>query len=395
MSSRRDFLASTAGVCGAFLGARGIARAQDALGPLVPNTKLPAGPGTPKEVRPGDPSVKEAYFWEPAGPAEPGRAAAVRCGTCPHGCILQPGETGICRAKRNLGGKHYSLSYGNPCAVNVDPVEKKPLFHFLPGTKAFSLAVAGCNFRCLNCQNWEISQVSPLETRNYDLSPEQVVALARRYACPSLAFTYSEPTSFYEYGVDVSSLGRAGGLRSVWVSNGYIRREPLDRLCRSIDAAAVNLKSFEDRIYRDLNGGSLQPVLDTLVRMKENGVWLEVINLVIPTYTDDLAMIGRMCRWLVRNLGPDTPLHFSRFSPLYKLVHLAPTPAETLARARETALEAGLHYVYIGNIPGMAEDTVCPGCGTSVLSRRGYRILSSGLKDGRCACGRAIAGIWA
>jgi pyruvate formate lyase activating enzyme len=397
MTRRREFLSSmTCAACGLLVPRALLGEESAPRGAGIPGGSAsggsPAGTGAAKGAAPSptDPFVREAYFYEKR------EGADIRCLTCPHECVLSPGESGICRAKRNLGGSHYSISYGNPCTINVDPIEKKPLLHFHPGSNAFSLAVAGCNLRCLNCQNWEISQVSPLETRNYTLPPEAVVEQAKRYECRSIAFTYSEPTSFYEYGVDASSAGRAAGLKSVWVSNGYIARGPLDRLCRSIDGAAVNLKSFEDRIYVDLNGGHLRPVMDTLVRMKENGVWLEVINLVIPTYTDDLKMIRRMCDWHVAALGADTPLHFSRFNPLYKLVHLPPTPVEVLVEARETALAAGLRYVYIGNVPGLAEDTICPGCKKTVVTRRGFRIVSNEVKDGKCGfCREPIAGVWA
>jgi pyruvate formate lyase activating enzyme len=382
---RRAFLGDLAGAfCAACVGL-GPARAQD----RAAGTLESASAKEPGQAGFDDAFVREAYFYETV------EGKTIRCLTCPHACVLEPGETGFCRAKRNLGGRHATLSYGNPCTINVDPIEKKPLLHFLPGSSAFSLAVAGCNFRCLNCQNWEISQVSPLETRNYRLDPPQVVEQAQRYACRSIAFTYSEPTSYYEYGVDTASLAKAAGLKSCWVSNGYIAQPPLDRLCLSIDAAAVNLKSFEDKIYMDLNAGHLRPVMDTLVRMKEKGVWLEVINLVVPTYTDNLDMIRRMCDWHLKALGPDTPLHFSRFTPLYKLVHLPPTPADFLVQARETAMAAGLRYVYIGNVPGLAEDTICPGCGKTVVERRGFRVLKNEIVSGACRfCGGKIAGVW-
>ena len=337
-----------------------------------------------------DPHLREAYFYESL---EDGHIA---CRTCPHGCVLSPGETGLCRAKANVGGRHFSLSWQNPCSIHVDPIEKKPLYHYLPGSKAFSLAVAGCNFRCLNCQNWEISQVGPREVHAYELSVESAVESALRYDCRSIAFTYSEPTSFYEYALEIAEAAKVSGVRSAWVSNGYIRRAPLDRLCRSLGAGAINLKSYEESVYWKLNSGHLQPVLDTLVRMKENGVWLEVINLVIPTWTDDLEMIRRMCRWFVSALGPDTPLHFSRFTPLFRLAQLPPTPVETLTRAREIALAEGIRFVYIGNVPGLAENTTCPGCGQTLIERSGYRIRKLGLTNGACeSCGRSIPGVWA
>ncbi len=396
-AERRRFLIRAAGaLCG--LSTRpGLLYAQDAVAPRrAPRPAPGKAPGSrDPDARvaelPGPDSrfVKEAFFYEKLD------RRRIRCGTCPHGCVLAPGETGFCRAKANLDGRHFSLSWANPCSVNVDPIEKKPLLHFLPESQTFSLAVAGCNFRCLNCQNWEISQVSPLQARHYELDPDGVVAQARHYGCRSIAFTYSEPTSFYEYAVTIAEQARAAGLRSVWVSNGYIAPAPLERLCRSLDAAAVNLKSFEDRIYRELNGGELQPVMDTLVALKRAGIWLEVINLVIPTWTDDLNMVKRMCGWFVSSLGPDTPLHFSRFSPLYKLTHLPPTPVETLLAARDIARAEGVRYSYVGNVPEVGEDTACPRCGKSVLARRGFRVLERNLRDGACgACGAPIAGVW-
>jgi pyruvate formate lyase activating enzyme len=338
---------------------------------------------------PTDPHIKEAYFYSKLADG------AVQCGTCPHECVVLPDNRGRCRTKVNIQGKLFSISYGNPCVVQVDPVEKKPLQHFYPGTKAFSLAVAGCNFHCLNCQNWEISQTTPDKTRNYDLAPEDVVSTAARYGCRSVAYTYSEATTFYEYMVDISALARQGGIKNIWVSNAYISQAALNRLCDVIDAASVNLKSFSDKIYWDLNGGHLEPVLETFKTLHRRGIWMEIINLVIPTYTDDMEMIKRMCGWILGNLGPEDPLHFSRFSPLYKLVHLPPTPIEVLQEAEALALKEGLHYVYIGNVPGLGEKTLCPNCKETVVQRRGYTVLANHVKDGKCEfCGTSISGRW-
>ena len=318
------------------------------------------------------------------------------CKKCPHGCILAEGESGLCRNRVNYGGKLYSIAYGNPCAVNVDPIEKKPLFHFLPATRAFSIAAAGCNLRCLNCQNWQISQFSPKETENADLMPEKVVDECLAGTCASIAYTYSEPTTFYEYAYDTAVIARKKGIRNVWKSSGYINEEPLRRLCRVMDAANIDLKSFDDGIYRKLNGASLSPVLRTLKIFKEEGVWLEITNLVIPTWTDDLAMIRRMCEWLSGNGLADCPLHFSRFTPLYKLNQLPSTPVGTLEKAREIALKAGIRYPYIGNVPGhQAESTYCHKCGKRVIERRGFSILENAITGGKCRfCGENIPGVW-
>jgi pyruvate formate lyase activating enzyme len=293
-------------------------------------------------------------------------------------------------------GKLYSLVYGNPASVHVDPVEKKPLYHFYPGTGVFSMGYAGCNLHCLNCQNWEISQRRPEDLRTYSLFPEQAVASAVKSRSLSLAYTYNEPSVTYEFMLDTARAARAKGLKNISVTNGYINREPLLEFCRYLDAANVDLKSFSDRTYRTLNFGKLQPVLDTLKLLKEKGVWFEITTLIVPTYTDDPDMIREMCRWIRRTLGPDYPLHFSRFHPQYKLDHLPATPPSKLLRARAIAMEEGLHYVYIGNYrTGEGSNTYCPQCGEPVIERVGYVIKRMNLEAGRCGtCGREIAGRW-
>ena len=332
---------------------------------------------------------KEALFVEqtPDG---------VHCLKCPNSCTIPAGGTGLCRNRVNVRGKLYSIAYGNPCAVHVDPIEKKPLFHFLPSTRAFSIAAAGCNLSCLNCQNWQISQVSPKETDNEDLMPRAVVDSARRSGSASIAYTYSEPTTFYEYAYDTAEIARREGIRNVWKSNGYIEEAPLRKLCRVIDAANIDLKSFDEGIYGRLNAGSLAPVLRTLRIFHDMGVWLEITNLVIPGWTDDLAMIGKMCAWLCSN-GLDTaPLHFSRFVPLYKLNQLPPTPVKKLEEAHAVALKEGMKYVYIGNVPGhSAEHTYCHHCKKLIVERRGYAILQNRMKKSCCEfCGEPIPGRW-
>ena len=333
--------------------------------------------------------TKEALFYTvtPKG---------VRCQICPNECNIKEGETGDCRNRMNINGKLWTTAYGNPCAVHVDPIEKKPLNHFLPGSKAFSIATAGCNLACLNCQNWTISQTSPSDTKNYDLPPEKVVEECLANDCESIAYTYSEPITFYEYTYDTSLLARQSGIKNVLVSAGYINREPLLKLCKVIDAANIDLKSFSNDIYLKLNGGKLQPILDTLVTMKNEGVWLEITNLVVPSWTDDLEMIKRMCGWLAQNGFTETPLHFSRFMPMYKLTQLPPTPVNILQSARNIALQEGLKHVYIGNVPGAGnENSVCPKCGKVVIERRGYSILQNNIENGKCKfCGSAVAGVW-
>jgi len=320
----------------------------------------------------------------------------LKCLKCPHGCVLEEGASGICRNRVNYRGKLYSIAYGNPCAVHVDPIEKKPLFHFLPSTRAFSIAAAGCNLRCLNCQNWEISQRSPRETENADLMPDRVVAACAASGCASIAYTYSEPNTFYEYAYDTAAIARKRGIRNVWKSSGYINEQPLRRLCRVIDAANIDLKGFDDDVYLKLNSARLAPVLRTLEVFREEGVWLEITNLVVPTWTDDLDVIRKMCDWLAGHSLQDAPLHFSRFTPLYKLSQLAPTPVATLEKAHAIARQAGLHYVYIGNVPGHdAENTYCPHCNALVVERKGFSVLTMAVKNGRCPkCGEKIPGVW-
>jgi pyruvate formate lyase activating enzyme len=297
----------------------------------------------------------------------------------------------------NYKGTLYSIAYGNPCAVHIDPVEKKPLFHFLPSTRAFSIAAAGCNFRCLNCQNWEISQVSPRETNNADLMPADVVAQCADDRAESIAYTYSEPTSFYEYVLDTATAAKNKRIRNILKSNGYINEAPLRKLCTVLDAANIDLKCFDDDVYKRLSSGSLQPVLRTLKVLHEEGVWLEITNLVVPGWCDDLGMVGRMCDWLAANGLREAPLHFSRFVPQYKLTQLPLTPVSTLEKAREIAMKAGIAYVYIGNVPGhSAENTSCHHCGKVIIERRGFSIAANHIKKARCAfCNTVIPGVWA
>ncbi len=320
----------------------------------------------------------------------------IKCQICPNNCILKEGLESICRTHVVKDGKLYTIAYGNPCSVHTDPIEKKPLFHFLPASSSFSIATAGCNFACLNCQNWEISQQSPKDTRNIELFPEQVVAEALKNGCKSIAYTYSEPIAFYEYTFDTARLARARGIKNLLISNGYINEKPLRDLSQYLDAANINLKSFSDETYAKLNGGSLQPILNTLKILKAEGVWLEITNLIVPGWTDNLNMIKEMCEWLVANGFADNPLHISRFHPLYNLTSLPYTPLDTLERARNIALKTGIRYVYIGNVPGTsAENTKCPKCSKTVIERRGFAILAKNMDGDACKfCKTIIAGVW-
>ncbi|HNW76171.1 MAG TPA: AmmeMemoRadiSam system radical SAM enzyme [Bacteroidales bacterium] len=321
----------------------------------------------------------------------------LKCLVCPNGCVLtEGGPPSICKNKVVKNNKLYTIAYGNPCSVHVDPIEKKPLFHFLPDTTAYSLATAGCNFSCLNCQNWEISQTSPQKTVNIDQMPDAVVRECLSNACRSIAYTYSEPVAFFDYARDTARLAKARGLKNVWISNGFINEKPLRDVAQYLHAANINLKSFSDDIYARLNGGSLQPVLNTLKILKEMGVWVEVTNLIVPTWTDKPDMIKKMCGWLAANGFRDNPLHFNRFFPMYKLTNLPYTPLDFLEKARAIALGEGMKYVYVGNVPGTSSiNTYCPKCKKVVVERKGYTTLQNNLKDGRCKfCSTPIAGVW-
>lgn len=274
----------------------------------------------------------------------------VECTLCPHHCRIGEGKTGICRSRRNRDGMLVSEVYGRPCSLAIDPVEKKPLYHFHPGTVCLSVACTGCNFRCLNCQNHDISQAAPEQVGHYNLSPAQLVDLCVEHHCPGIAYTYTEPLTYMEYVVDTARLAREKGLWNMLVTAGYVCQEPLADLLPFLDAANVDLKSFSDDIYMRVSGGHLQPVLDTIVAMHQAGVWVELTNLVIPGVNDDLAMIRRMCQWIVAHGMAGQPLHFSRFFPKYKMRDVAPTPVRTLKEARRIAIEEGISHVYLGNV---------------------------------------------
>ena len=331
-----------------------------------------------------------ARFWERL------ENNKVQCHLCPNECILSVGERGRCRVRENQGGRLVTLVYGLPCAIHVDPIEKKPLFHVLPASRAFSIATAGCNLRCKFCQNWQIAQNPPEMTVNFDLPPKKIVQMAKEKNCPVIAFTYTEPTVFYEYMYDVAVEAKLAGIKTVMHSAGFINPEPLRQLCPYLDAANIDLKGFTDEYYRKMSQGRLDVVLRTLKILKEEGVHLEITNLIVPTKNDDPKTIRKMCRWIKENLGEDTPIHFSRFWPMYRLQNLPPTPIKTLEQARTIALSEGLQYVYIGNVPGHeAENTYCPKCHRLLIRRIGYHILENNIRDGRCKfCGYKIPGIW-
>jgi pyruvate formate lyase activating enzyme len=320
----------------------------------------------------------------------------VRCQLCPKQCIISDGSRGDCQVRENRGGKLHTLVYGNVCAVNVDPIEKKPFYHFLPASGAFSIATPGCNLHCLYCQNWSISQVSPEEVESVDLQPAAVVEAAQQSRCTSVAYTYSEPTVFFEYMLDTARLARQAGLRNVVISAGHINLEPLHLLCEHVDAIKIDLKGFNEDFYREVCDGSLEPVLEAIKAIQSWGVHLEIVNLVVPTLNDDEDELKELCHWVVDEVGPNVPLHFSRFGPMYKLTNLPSTPVASLEQARNSALEAGVKYAYVGNVPGHeANHTFCPRCGEIVVGRVGFAVQAYNIRNDACAfCGEPIAGVW-
>jgi pyruvate formate lyase activating enzyme len=319
----------------------------------------------------------------------------IQCDLCPNNCILPEGKIGVCRSRQNRSNALFTLGYGYPCAINLDPIEKKPLYHFLPGSSAYSIAVAGCPLRCKNCQNYTISQVSPLETDVPYRSPQNVVDDAKKKGARSIAYTFSEPVVWFEYLYDVAVLARKSGLKNVMVTSGYINPAPLCDLSPYLDGMHIDLKSFDEGIYRNLSSGKLKPVLDTILLAKEKGIWVEIVNLVVPQWTDNMDMIRRMCVWIRDHAGADTPLHFSRFFPLYKLDQLYPTPEKTLKSARKIAVEERLRYVYIGNVPDADSGTYCPKCAAPLVERKGYVVTVKGLRGSKCGkCGTVIPGVW-
>jgi len=337
-------------------------------------------------------SAPRARYWVP-GASE---GAACVCQLCARRCAIRPGESGRCRARRNVGGELRSLVYGRPVSVHVDPIEKKPFFHFLPGSTAYSLGTVGCPLSCKFCQNWQISQARPGDFDAGYMSPRAVVDAAVGRGSPVVAFTYNEPTVFAEYALDIAAVARPRGLRTVMVSCGFMNERPLADLCGALDAIKIDLKGFSEDFYRTVSGAALAPVLRSIAQIRKAGVHLEIVNLVVPTLNDADASLARLADWTARELGPDVPVHFTRFHPDFQLRNLPPTPVATLERAREMAMARGLRYVYVGNVPGHAGNhTYCPRCRARVISRQDFFVLESAMKAGKCGvCGCAIAGVW-
>ncbi len=318
----------------------------------------------------------------------------IECNICPRHCQVTDLERGYCGTRENRKDKYYTLVYGLPCALNIDPIEKKPFYHFHPGTTALSLATAGCNVNCKFCQNWEISQSRPEQTKNLDISPESLIEICRQRKIPTIAYTYTEPVIFYEYMYDTALKAKKDNIKSVMITGGYIDEKPLDELMVQLDAIKVDLKSIREDYYKETVGGELKPILDRLIQMKKNGIWLELVYLIVPTLNDSDAEFKELAVWIKSNLGVDVPLHFSRFYPNYLLRNLPATPIETLERAYEICRSEGLQYVYLGNVAGhKAESTFCAKCGEIIIKRHGYRIQKINLNNNKCKkCNEIIPG---
>lgn len=334
-------------------------------------------------------SPKEAMFYEKLD------GNKIQCNICFRRCIVPPGGRGFCRVKENRDGRYYSLVYSSPSAVHVDPIEKEPQLHMLPGSEILCLGTAGCNFRCRHCHNWHLSQARPEDLDAYHLPPEKVIELAIQKDIPTISFTYNEPTVFYEYVYDIAVLAKKKGLKILWHSNGSMNPDPLRALLEYTDAVTIDLKGFTKKAYQN-SSAELKPVLETLKIIKQEGRWLEIVNLVIPTINDNPDDIQRMCEWIKENLGEEVPLHFSRFFPNYKLLHLPPTPIETLEDAYRIAKDTGLRYVTIGNVPGHKyNSTFCPKCGRRLIHRVHFQVSENNVVKGKCKfCNHKIPGIW-
>jgi pyruvate formate lyase activating enzyme len=342
-------------------------------------------------LRPWGKGMKEAYLYEKDSKGK------VRCLLCNHRCLISDGKRGICCVRDNSKGILYSLVYEKLVSANVDPIEKKPFFHFLPGSKAFSIATVGCNFQCLHCQNHEISQL-PNNTENItgkEVSCEEIVAMAQKYNCDSISYTYTEPTVFFEYAYDTAKIAHAKGLKNNFVTNGYMTAEALDMIAPYLDGANVDLKAFSEEFYKTICGAKLKPVLESIAKMHDLGIWVEVTTLIIPTLNDAEEELRKIAHF-IRSLSPEIPWHVSAFYPTYKMLDKPRTSAETIRRAREIGLEEGLKYVYTGNIPGEeGENTACPNCNKVLIKRWGYQIAENSVTEGTCPqCGTPIAGVW-
>ncbi len=384
-TTRRELLRHAACAGCAVLGGPAFVLAQDDAS--ASKVKL-AGPKLPGVVR------HEAMFYEKL------KDKKVLCKLCPRECRVADVERGYCGVRENRDGVYQTLVYGALCSLNIDPIEKKPLFHYLPGTTAASIATAGCNMECKFCQNWEISQFRPEQVPSRAITPAELVgkvkASASRYDCHTIAYTYSEPTVFYEYMHDTAALAREQGIGSVSITNGYMLEKPLRQLCEHLTGIKIDLKAFTEDFYKKMCAAKLAPVLDALQVLASTGIWMELVILILPTLNDSREEIRKMAKWVGKHLGPDVPMHFTRFHPTYRVKNLPRTPVNTVERARKIAMDAGVRYAYVGNVPwNEGENTFCHSCGKPLIQRRGFMIRKNRITDGTCPdCNTKIPGVW-
>jgi pyruvate formate lyase activating enzyme len=320
----------------------------------------------------------------------------VKCLLCAQGCLIKENEHGKCRARINFKGELHSLVYGRPIAIHIDPIEKKPFYHFLPGSEAYSLATAGCPLSCMFCQNWEISQSSPEDNQVKFTPPTEIVNNSKQKNVPVIAFTYNEPTTFFEYIIDIAREAKKQNIRSVLVSCGFMNSEPLKELCDVLDAIKIDLKGYSENFYKNVCSASLSPVLRTIKQIAKSKTHLEIVNLVVPTLNDSEKMMSELVNWIANEIGNDVPIHFTRFHPDYKLLNLPPTPISTLEHLREMAMNKGIHYAFVGNVPGHeGNHSYCPSCRKAIIKRSGFFVTENNIKNGKCGfCGTVIAGVW-
>lgn len=331
--------------------------------------------------------MHEALYWET-------KKDKVQCKLCPHNCIIAKGKTGLCKVRKNIDDKLFSMVYAKAVAVNVDPIEKKPLYHFMPGSKSLSVGTVGCNLFCIHCQNWDIARGNPEKVPAIDLSPKQIINLAKEKGAESISYTYNEPTVFFEYAIDCAKLAKKEGIKNIIVTNGFINHKPANEFIKYMDAANIDLKSFNDDFYKKICKGNLSAVLETLKLFYKNNkkIWIEITNLIIDEKNDTFKELDAMVRWISENLSRSIPIHFSRSFPMYKMQDISPTPENTLIRARNIAMKH-LDYVYIGNTE-LESNTVCPKCKKILIYRRQYSIENNLIENNKCDCGHIISGVF-
>ena len=411
MISRRELLVATAKLAPLFGGLGIVAANPRSWRSLVGGIEALAAPSRLDEILK---SAPRARFWTSVtlagtdcaqchaaaenvtGKRYTHQQGLVKCLLCAQECVIRLGERGRCRTRMNVDGELRSLVYGRPLTIHVDPIEKKPFYHFLPGATAYSLATSGCPLHCKFCQNWELSQSSPEDYETSFTTPAKIASSAALGRVPVIAYTYNEATVFTEYLLDIAAEGKTRGLRSVLISCGFMNEAPLGEMCNVLDAIKIDLKGYSEEFYRTVCGAELKPVLRSIRQVAKSGVHLEIVNLVVPTLNDSDAGFQQLSEWVVGELGPDVPVHFTQFHPDYQLLNLPPTPVGTLERAREIALLKGIHYAYVGNVPNHpGSHTYCPKCGKAIIKRTDFLVLEMHVKDGRCEyCGQPIAGVW-